>query len=112
MLNYANIAWASTHKTKLKRVQSKQKHALRITLNQSKTSPSEPLFLGRLGYPAPDPRPSYPALGPRLPAPLKISTSSTSSYPKSSHDDHVYITFNGLLVILTMLTYSCHMYMF
>ena len=43
--NYANIAWASTHKTKLKKVQSKQKHALRIIFNQSKTSPSEPLFL-------------------------------------------------------------------
>ena len=45
-LNYANIAWASTHKTKLKKVQSKQKHALRIIFNQSKISPSEPLFLG------------------------------------------------------------------
>ena len=44
-LNYANIAWASTHKTKLKKVQSKQKHALRIIFNRSKTSPSEPLFL-------------------------------------------------------------------
>ena len=44
-LNYANIAWASTHKTKLKKVQSKQKHALRIIFNQSKTSPSKPLFL-------------------------------------------------------------------
>ena len=29
-LNHANIAWASTHKIKLKKVQSKQKHALRI----------------------------------------------------------------------------------
>ena len=44
-LNYANIAWASTHKTKLKKVQSKQKHVLRIIFNQSKSSPSEPLFL-------------------------------------------------------------------
>ena len=44
-LNYANIAWASTYKNKLKKVQSKQKHALRIIFNQSKTSPSEPLFL-------------------------------------------------------------------
>ena len=32
-------------KTKLKKAQSKQKHALRIIFNQSKTSPSEPLFL-------------------------------------------------------------------
>ena len=30
---------------KLKKIQSKQKHALRIIFNQSKTSPSEPLFL-------------------------------------------------------------------
>ena len=43
-LNYANITWAGTHKTKLKKVQSKQKHALRITFNQSKTSPSESIF--------------------------------------------------------------------
>ena len=44
-LNYGNITWARTHKTKLRKVQSKQKHALRIIFNQSKTSPSEPLFL-------------------------------------------------------------------
>ena len=44
-LNYANIAWASIRKTKLKKFQSKQKHALRIIFNQSKTSPSEPRFL-------------------------------------------------------------------
>ena len=41
-LNYANM---QTHKSKLKKVQSKQKHALRIIFNQSKTSPSEPLCL-------------------------------------------------------------------
>ena len=40
--------------------------------------------------------------------PIKISTSSTSSYLKSSHYDHVHITFNGLRVIYFMLTYSCH----
>ena len=44
-LSYVNIAWASTNKTKLKNVQSKQKDALRIMFNLSKTSPSEPLFL-------------------------------------------------------------------
>ena len=44
-LNYASIAWACTHKTRLKKLQSKQKHALRIIFNQSKTSPSESLFL-------------------------------------------------------------------
>ena len=42
---YANIAWASTHKTKLKKTQSQQKHALRIVFNQFKPSPSEPPFL-------------------------------------------------------------------
>ena len=44
-LNYANIVRASTHKTKPEKVQSTQKNALRIIFNQSKTSPSEPLFL-------------------------------------------------------------------
>ena len=44
-LHYANISWASNHKTKLKKVQSKRNHALRVILNQSKTSSSEPLFL-------------------------------------------------------------------
>ena len=43
-LNYVTIAWASTDKIKLKKVQSIQKHALHIIFNQSKTSPSEPLF--------------------------------------------------------------------
>ena len=43
-LNYVNIIWASTHKIKLKKVQSKHKHALGIIFNQSKTSPSELLF--------------------------------------------------------------------
>ena len=44
-LNYASIAWASTHKIKLKKAQSKQKNALHIIFSQSKTAPSEPLFL-------------------------------------------------------------------
>ena len=35
----------------------------------------------------------------RPPAPQKVSTSSTSPYPKSSHYDHVHSTFNGLWVI-------------
>ena len=37
--------WASTHKTKLKQVQSKQKRTLRVIFNQSKTLPFEPLLL-------------------------------------------------------------------
>ena len=54
----------------------------------------------------------YPALGPsrhiRPSALIKFSTSSTSSYLKSSHYDHVHISFNGLRVFKTMLTYSCY----
>ena len=34
--NYANIAWASTCATKLKRVNLKQKHAVRIVFNNDK----------------------------------------------------------------------------
>ena len=37
--------WDSTHKIKLKKVQSEQKIALCIIFNQSQTSPSGPLFL-------------------------------------------------------------------
>ena len=33
------------------------------------------------------------------PAPIQFSASWTSSYLKSTHYDHVYITFNGLQVI-------------
>ena len=40
-LIYAKIAWASTHKTKLKKAKVNKKM---IIFNQSKTSPSEPLF--------------------------------------------------------------------
>ena len=39
------MLWVSVHKTKLKKVQNKQKHALRTILNPFKTLPSEPLFL-------------------------------------------------------------------
>ena len=43
-LNYANIAWASTYATKLKRVYLKQKHAVRIVYNKDKLTHSKPLF--------------------------------------------------------------------
>ena len=43
-LNYANIAWASTYATKLKRVYLKQKHAVRIVLNKDKLTHSMPHF--------------------------------------------------------------------
>ena len=45
-LNYANIICASTHKTKLKKVQSNLKHDSRIIFNQSKTSSSKSFFIG------------------------------------------------------------------
>ena len=44
-LIYANMVWASTHKTKRKKVQSKQKCAVRTIFNEFKTSSTEPLFL-------------------------------------------------------------------
>ena len=43
-LNYANIAWASTQKTKLNRIYIKQKHAVRIIFNKDKLSHSRPLL--------------------------------------------------------------------
>ena len=43
-MNYANIAWASTYATKLKRVYLKQKHAVRIVFNKNKLTHSKPLF--------------------------------------------------------------------
>ena len=43
-LNYANIAWATTYATKLKRVYLKQKHAVPIIFNKEKLTHSKPLF--------------------------------------------------------------------
>ena len=43
-LNYANIAWASTYRTKLKRVYLKQKHAVRTVFNKEKLTHSKALF--------------------------------------------------------------------
>ena len=43
-LNYANIAWASTYATKLKRVYLKQKHAARIVITKDKLIRSKALF--------------------------------------------------------------------
>ena len=45
------------------------------------------------------PWPSEVISGHRTPAPIKVSTNSTSSYFKFSHYDNVHITFNGLQVI-------------
>ena len=35
-INFVNLAWASTHKTNLNKIHSKQKHALRIVHNKDK----------------------------------------------------------------------------
>ena len=43
-INYANIAWASTNKTKLKKLFGKQKQAVRIILNQDRLTHSRPFF--------------------------------------------------------------------
>ena len=43
-MNYANIAWASTYATKLKKVRLKQKHAVRIVFNTDKITHSKTLF--------------------------------------------------------------------
>ena len=44
-LNYANIAWGSTHKSKLKCLHIHQKHFCRIICNQPKTTPSKKLMI-------------------------------------------------------------------
>ena len=43
-LNYANIAWASTYRTKLKTIHFYQKHAVRIVFNEDKIILSRPLL--------------------------------------------------------------------
>ena len=55
------------------------------------------LLLGCLGYPAPTPRSSYPALGPQ---PHKsLNELNLLLFKKSSRYDHVHINFNGVGVI-------------
>jgi len=41
---YANVAWASTHKSKLTTLYRKQKHAARIVFNKDRLSHAEPLL--------------------------------------------------------------------
>ena len=43
-LNYANIAWASTNKSKLKKILNKQKHASRIIYFKDKFTSAAPLM--------------------------------------------------------------------
>ena len=43
-LNYANIAWASAYRTKLKTIHIHQKHAVRIVFNEDKLPKSRPLL--------------------------------------------------------------------
>ena len=44
-LNYANLTWASTYRTKLKTIHFHQKHALRTVFNEDKLTQSRPLLL-------------------------------------------------------------------
>ena len=44
-LNYANIAWSSTHKTKLETLFRRQKHAIRTINFKDRYTHSKPLFL-------------------------------------------------------------------
>ena len=43
-ITYANLAWGSTHKSKLKSIYRQQKHATRIIYFKDKLTPSKPLF--------------------------------------------------------------------
>ena len=43
-INYENIAWASTNKTKLKKQFGKQKQAVRIIFNQDRLTHAHPLL--------------------------------------------------------------------
>ena len=43
-INYGNIAWASTTKTKLKKIYSQQKQAIKTVFNEDILSPSKELF--------------------------------------------------------------------
>ena len=40
-INYGNIAWASTTKTKLKKIYSQQKQAIKTVFNEDILSPKE-----------------------------------------------------------------------
>ena len=43
-INYGNIAWASTTKTKLKKIYSQQKQAIKTVFSEDILSPSKELF--------------------------------------------------------------------
>ena len=44
-INYANLAWASTIKTNLKKIHCQQKHAIRIIFRKDKFSHTKDLFV-------------------------------------------------------------------
>ena len=44
-INYANLAWASTIRTNLKKIHSQQKHAIRIIFRKDKFSRTKELFV-------------------------------------------------------------------
>ena len=43
-INYANIAWGSTCRTNLKKINSQQKHAIRIIFNKNKFAHTREIF--------------------------------------------------------------------
>ena len=43
-INYANLVWASTHRTYLRKINSQQKHALRLIHNKNRFCYSKELF--------------------------------------------------------------------
>ena len=43
-INYANLAWGCTHKTYLRKINSQQKHALRLIHNKNRFYHSKELF--------------------------------------------------------------------
>ena len=47
-LNYANIAWVSTYRIKLKTIHFHQKHVARIVFNENKLTQSRPLITQHL----------------------------------------------------------------
>ena len=49
-LNYANVAWGSTGRTSLKKLNSQQKHAIRIVMNKAKYDHTKELFYIQKNY--------------------------------------------------------------
>ena len=48
LVNYANMAWPGSHKTKLHNIHLKQKHAIRLIWNENKFTHTKPLIQSKL----------------------------------------------------------------